>query len=63
MLNNSMSLLIFVFKSMSFRNTSRVSNSMDQDNARHFSLIWVQVVDKVYQRKSFSRQLFDVVGK
>ena len=28
-----------------------------------FSLIWVYDVDKVYQRKSFRRQIFDVVGK
>ena len=40
----------------SFRNTIRVSNSLDLDQARHFvrpdilsGLIWVQTVCKVYQ--------------
>ena len=48
---------------ISFRNMNRVSNSMDPDNLLHFSLIWVQAVCKVYQRKSFSRQIVVVVGK
>ena len=37
------------FKNISFRSTGRVSNSMDLDNAWHFSLIRVKAVDKVYQ--------------
>ena len=41
-----------VFKNVSFRSTSRVSNSMNPDNAWHFSLIWVQAVDKVKQANS-----------
>ena len=35
----------------SFRNTIRVSNNLDPDQARHFSgLIWVQTVCKGYQQ-------------
>ena len=44
---------------MSFRNTSRFSNSMDPDNAQHFSLNLASAVDKVYQRNILSRQIFD----
>ena len=40
-----------------------MSNSMDPGNARHFRLIWDQIVRKVYQLMSFSRQIVDVVGK
>ena len=43
---------------MSFRNTSRLSNGMDPDNAQHFNLNLPSAVDKVYQRNSFSRQIF-----
>ena len=43
------SLQIIVFKNLSFRRRSRMSNSMDLDNAWPFSLIWVQAVDKVLQ--------------
>ena len=46
-------------KNMSFRITSRFSNSMDPDNAQHFNLNLPSVVDKVYQRNSFSRQILD----
>ena len=46
---------------MSFRNTSRVSNSMDPDNAQHFSLNLASAVDKVYQRNILSRQIFDAL--
>ena len=48
-------------KNMSFRNTSRLSNSMDPDNAQHFNLNLPSAVDKVYQRNSFSRQMFDAL--
>ena len=44
---------------MSLRNTSRFSNSMDPDNAQHFSLNLASAVDKVYQRNILSRQIFD----
>ena len=43
---------------MSFRNTSRFSNSIDPDNAQHFSLNLASAVDKVYQR---NRQIFDAL--
>ena len=46
---------------MSFRNTSRLSNSMDPDNAQHLNLNLASAVDKVYQRNSFSRQIFDAI--
>ena len=46
---------------MSFRNTSRFSNSMDPDNAQHFSLNLASAVDKVYQRNILSRQIFDAL--
>ena len=36
---------------------------MGPDNADIFSLIGVKDVDKVFQQKSFRRQIFDVVGK
>ena len=42
---------------MSFKNTSRLSNSIDPDNAQHFSLNLALAVDKVYQQNSFSRQI------
>ena len=48
-------------KNISFRNTSRLSNSMDPDNAQHFNLNLPLAVDKVYQRNSFSRQMFDAL--
>ena len=46
---------------MSFRNTSRFSNSMDPDNAQHFSLNLASAADKVYQRNILSRQIFDAL--
>ena len=46
---------------MSFRNTSRFSNSMDPANAQHFSLNLASAVDKVYQRNILSRQIFDAL--
>ena len=46
---------------MSFRNTSKFSNSMDPDNAQHFSLSLASAVDKVYQRNIISRQIFDAL--
>ena len=46
---------------MSFKNTSRFSNSMDPDNAQHFSLNLALAVDKVYQRNNLSRQIFDAL--
>ena len=36
-----------------------LSNSMDPDNAEHFSLNLASAVDKVYQRNILSRQIFD----
>ena len=39
---------------MSFRNTSRLSNSMDPDNAQHLNLNLASAVDKVYQRNSLA---------
>ena len=48
-------------KNISFRNTSRFSNSMDPDNAQHFSLNLASAVDKVYQRNILSRQIFDAL--
>ena len=48
-------------KNMSFRNTSRFLNSMDPDNAQHFSLNLALAVDKVYQRNILSRQIFDAL--
>ena len=49
------------FLNMSFRNTRRFSNSMDPDNAQHFSLNLALAVDKVYQRNILSRQIFDAL--
>ena len=46
---------------MSFRNTSRESDSADQDNAQHFSLNLASAFDKVYQRNILSRQIFDAL--
>ena len=46
---------------MSFKNTSRFSNSMDPDNAQHFSLNLASAVDKVYQKNILSRQIFDAL--
>ena len=46
---------------MSFRNTSRFSNSMDPDNAQHFSLNLASAVDKNYQQNILSRQIFDAL--
>ena len=46
---------------MSFRNISRFSNSMDPDNAQHFSLNLASAVDKVYQQNILSRQIFDAL--
>ena len=48
-------LLIFfqnqLFEKNSFRNTIRVSNSLDPDQAGHLvGLIWVQTVSKGYQQ-------------
>ena len=34
---------------------------MDPDNAQQFNLNLPAAVDKVYQRKSFSRQIFDAL--
>ena len=58
-----LSLLNFLLfsKNMSFRNTSRFSNSMDPDNAQHFSLNLASAVDKVYQRNILNRQIFDAL--
>ena len=43
--------LKLTFSKTSFRNTIRVSNSWDPDQARHFvSLIWVHTVCKGYQQ-------------
>ena len=39
---------------MSYRNISKLSNSMVPDNAKHFSLNLALAVDKVYQRISKS---------
>ena len=71
MLVNFMSLLSsaeFSFEKivlkMSFSNKSRALNCIDSDKCPTvLSLIWVKDVDKVYQRMSFRRQIFDVVGK
>ena len=48
---------------MSFRNTNRFSNSMDPDNAQHFSLNLASAVDKVesLSRNILSRQIFDAL--
>ena len=46
-------LLLFsklTFQRNSFRNTIRVANSLDPDQARHSGLIWVQTVCKDYQQ-------------
>ena len=48
-------------KNMSFRNTSRLSNSMDPDNAQLLNLNMPSAVDKGYQRNSFSSQKFDAL--
>ena len=48
-------------KNISSRNTSRLLNSMDPDNAQHFNLNLLSADDKVYQRNSFSRQVFDAL--
>ena len=46
-------LLRWLFsKNMSSRNTSMFSNSMDPDNAQHFSLNLASAVDKVYQQSN-----------
>ena len=37
------------------------SKSIDPDNAQHFNLNLPSAVDKVYQRNSFSRQMFDAL--
>ena len=46
---------LFFFSEKSFRNTIRMSNSLDPDQAHHFvrsdlGLIWVQTVCKSYQQ-------------
>ena len=41
---------------MSFGNTSRFSNSMDPDNAQHFSLNLASAADKVHQLHILSSQ-------
>ena len=46
---------------MSLRNTSKFSNSMGPDNAKHFSLSLASAVDKVYQGNILSRQIFDAL--
>ena len=46
---------------MSFKNTSRFSNSMEPDNAQHFSLNLALAVDKVYQRNNLRGQIFDAL--
>ena len=56
------SLEIIVSLNMPFWNTSRLSNSMDPDNAQHLSLNLPSAVDIVYQRNSFSRQIFDALN-
>ena len=38
-----------------------LSHSIDPDNAQHFNLNLPSAVDKVYQRNSFSRQIFDAI--
>ena len=39
------------FSKISFRNTIRVANSLDPDQAQHLSgLIWVRTVCKAYQQ-------------
>ena len=48
-----------ISKNMSFRNTSRFSNSMVPDSSQQFSLNLASAVDKVYQRNILSRQIFD----
>ena len=51
----------YFLKNMSFRNKSRFSNSMDPDDAQHFSLNLASAGDKVYQRNILSRQTFDAL--
>ena len=46
---------------MSFKNTSRFSNSMDPDNAQHFSLNLASAVDKIYQPNILSMPIFDAL--
>ena len=59
---------------MSFRNTSRLSNSTDPDNAQHFNLNLASAVDKalagkymmlfkfnVYPQFAISRQLYNLL--
>ena len=53
--------ITLLFQYMSFRNTSWLSNSMDPDIAQHFNLNLPSAVGKVYQRNSFSRQMFDAL--
>ena len=50
-------------KNMSFRDTSKLSNSMDPDSmdAQHLNLNLSLAVDKVYQRNSSSRQILDAL--
>ena len=55
------SFAIMFPKNMSFRNTSSLSNSMDPDNAQHVNPNLPSAVGKVYQRNSFSRQMFDAL--
>ena len=46
---------------MTFRNASRFLNSMDPDNAQHFSLNLASAVDKVYHQNILSMQIFDAL--
>ena len=47
-----------VFRKKSFRNTIRVLNRLDPDQARHLSgLIWVQAVCKSYEQTTI------IIGK
>ena len=48
---------------MSFRNASRFSNSVDPDNAQHFSLNLALAADKVYQLHILSRQMYLMLFK
>ena len=46
---------------MSFGNTSRLSNSMDPDNAQHFNLNLPSAVDKVFSEITLAGKIFDAL--
>ena len=52
----------FFLQNNCFQNHIRTSNSLDSDQARPLSLIWVQTICKVYpQKKKAYKQLINII--